>query len=280
MNSHTFSKFWQWVSTLVGIQSRSIGSEEEILPLPPPEINPFYSDIESSKPLVLPESQPLSLPIPQQEQKLKLDNSKKVQNPKRTIRNFIDTVIKILPETKKTILYCVKYILFSGGIIMLTALISNVIHLLNTNVGLVVFILGMTLTLLITKFIPGTKKILFYSIKKLLLVSGILFFTGIVVTIITMVDAWVNFWFFIFGMTLILFIINIISHSNKMKQIIAGCLLGITLFLSQRMIVVGWNSAPDFIHWWYASLGALLCFIVLMFIGTFIWFIKFRNRNP
>jgi WD40 repeat protein len=44
MDSHAFSKFWQWVSTVAAIQSHSIGSDQEILPPPPQEINPFYSE--------------------------------------------------------------------------------------------------------------------------------------------------------------------------------------------------------------------------------------------
>ncbi|MDR1962708.1 MAG: VWA domain-containing protein [Planctomycetaceae bacterium] len=62
MNSHDFSRFWQWVSTVASTQSRSIGSVQEILPPPPSEINPFYSDFDQSSTLV--NSVPPMLPVP------------------------------------------------------------------------------------------------------------------------------------------------------------------------------------------------------------------------
>ncbi|MDR1052951.1 MAG: ankyrin repeat domain-containing protein [Planctomycetaceae bacterium] len=43
MNSHSFSRFWQWVSKITSVQSRSFDQLQEELPPPPPEFNPFYS---------------------------------------------------------------------------------------------------------------------------------------------------------------------------------------------------------------------------------------------
>jgi uncharacterized protein YegL len=45
MGSHSFSRFWQWVSTIVGVQSQSLGQFQEELPLPHPEINLFYPEL-------------------------------------------------------------------------------------------------------------------------------------------------------------------------------------------------------------------------------------------
>jgi uncharacterized protein YegL len=57
MNSHTFSKFWQWVSTLVGIQSRSIDQQqEESLPSPPQDLNLFYPESNIVTSEVMPKS--------------------------------------------------------------------------------------------------------------------------------------------------------------------------------------------------------------------------------
>jgi uncharacterized protein YegL len=275
MNSHTFSKFWQWVSTVATVQSHSISQEEVTLPPPPPEINLFYSETELPNPQVLPTSPPILPP----NQKNNSDNSRqssvkppqKVQNQNRkieTIGNILNTIIKILPEIKNVLLCCTKYILFSGGIIVLTALIIFRIRSLEMETIFVVFILGTVLILFITKIFHGTKKFLLCSVKKILLFSGIAFVTSLIIVIITMIDAWVNFWFFILGMTLILFVMNIISNSDKIKQIITGCLLVITLFLSLGMVLAGWHSAPDFTHWWYASLGALLSFLVISIVGV------------
>jgi WD40 repeat protein len=62
MDSHAFSKFWQWVSTVAVIQSHFIGSDQEILPPPPQEINPFYSETNITSFPIQPTSPPVSLP--------------------------------------------------------------------------------------------------------------------------------------------------------------------------------------------------------------------------
>jgi ankyrin repeat protein/uncharacterized protein YegL len=48
MDSHAFSRFWKWVSTVAGAQSRSLGQLHEELPPPPPELNPFYSNSDTN----------------------------------------------------------------------------------------------------------------------------------------------------------------------------------------------------------------------------------------
>jgi WD40 repeat protein len=64
MDSHAFSRFWQWVSNITSIQSHSIGSTDVMLPPPPQEINLFYSETKVTLPVVPPTLPPVLVPLP------------------------------------------------------------------------------------------------------------------------------------------------------------------------------------------------------------------------